>query len=87
MRSDDVGLGIDAYQKAVHDELLARKQLERAKLLYEHGAIAQQDLEVAQDNEDDAKTTLDTATEHLHLLGSDPRTRRVSSILLLPFLA
>src|SRR6202042_2432047 len=31
-----------------------------------------QDLEVAQDTEDDAKTTLDTATEHLHLLGSDP---------------
>jgi cobalt-zinc-cadmium efflux system membrane fusion protein len=31
-----------------------------------------QDLEVAQDAEDDAKTTLDTATEHLHLLGSDP---------------
>ena len=31
-----------------------------------------QDLEVAQDTEDDAKTTLDTATEHLRLLGNDP---------------
>ena len=72
VRSDDISGGFDAYRKAVSDELLARKQLDRAKLLYEHGAIAQGDLEVAQDNEDDAKTTLDTATEHLHLLGSDP---------------
>jgi cobalt-zinc-cadmium efflux system membrane fusion protein len=72
VRSDDISGGFDAYRKAVSDELLARKQLDRAKLLYEHGAIAQQDLEVAQDTEDDAKTTLDTATEHLRLLGSDP---------------
>ena len=72
VRSDDISGGFDAYRKAISDELLARKQLDRAKDLYTHGAIAQQDLEVAQDTEDDAKTTLDTATEHLHLLGSDP---------------
>jgi len=72
VRSDDISGGFDAYRKAISDELLARKQLDRAKVLYEHGAIAQGDLEVAQDAEDDAKTTLDTATEHLHLLGSDP---------------
>jgi membrane fusion protein, heavy metal efflux system len=72
VRSDDVGIGFDAYRKAVSDELLARKQLDRTKDLYEHGAMAQQDLEVAQDAEDDAKTTLETATEHLRLLGNDP---------------
>jgi cobalt-zinc-cadmium efflux system membrane fusion protein len=72
VRSDDISGGFDAYRKAISDELLARKQLDRAKQLYEHGAIAMGDLEVAQDTEDDAKTTLDTATEHLHLLGSDP---------------
>jgi len=72
VRSDDVAGGFDAYRKAVADELLARKQLDRTKDLYEHGAMAQQDLEVAQDNEDDAKTTLETATEHLRLLGNDP---------------
>jgi len=72
VRSDDISAGFDAYRKAISDELLARKQLDRAKGLYEHGAIAQGDLEVAQDAEDDAKTTLDTSTEHLHLLGSDP---------------
>jgi membrane fusion protein, heavy metal efflux system len=72
IRSDDVSGGYDAYRKAVSDELLARKQLDRAKLLLEHGAIAVQDLEVAQDTEDDAATTLATATEHLRLLGNDP---------------
>ncbi|MGA2635492.1 MAG: efflux RND transporter periplasmic adaptor subunit [Terracidiphilus sp.] len=72
VRSDDISGGFDAYRKAISDELLARKQFDRAKLLYEHGAIALEDLEIAQDTEDDAKTTLDTATEHLRLLGSDP---------------
>lgn len=72
IRSDDVAGGFDAYRKAVSDELLARKQLNRALDLYAHGAIAQQDLEVAQDAEDDAKVTRETATEHLRLLGNDP---------------
>jgi membrane fusion protein, heavy metal efflux system len=72
IRSDDVAGGFDAYRKAVADELLARKQLNRAMDMYSHGAIAAQDLEVAQDTEDDAKTTLETATEHLRLLGNDP---------------
>jgi cobalt-zinc-cadmium efflux system membrane fusion protein len=72
VRSDDVAGGFDAFRKAVSDELLARKQLNRAVDMYAHGAIATQDLEVAQDAEDDAKTTLETATEHLRLLGNDP---------------
>src|ERR1700728_2586405 len=72
IRSDDVSGGYDAYRKAVSDELLARKQLDRTKLLYDHAAMALQDVEAAEDNEDDAKTTLETATEHLKLLGNDP---------------
>jgi membrane fusion protein, heavy metal efflux system len=72
IRSDDVAGGFDAYRKAVADELLSRKQLNRAIDLYAHGAIAEQDLEVAQDTGDDAKVTLATATEHLRLLGNDP---------------
>jgi cobalt-zinc-cadmium efflux system membrane fusion protein len=72
VRSDDVSGGFDAYHKAVSDELLARKQLNRTRDLFEHGAMAEQDLEVAQDAEDDAKVTLATTTEHLKLLGNDP---------------
>src|ERR1700741_4292102 len=70
IRSDDVAIGFDAYRKAVADELLARKQLNRATDLYAHGAIAQQDLEIAQDTAEDAKGTLETATEHLRLPGN-----------------
>jgi cobalt-zinc-cadmium efflux system membrane fusion protein len=72
IRSDDVGQGFSDFRKAVSDEALARKQLDRAKDLYAHGAIPQADVDAAQDIEDDAKTTLDTATEHLRLLGTDP---------------
>ena len=72
IRSDDVAGGFDAYRKAVADEVLARKQLNRAVDLFAHGAIAEQDLEVAQDTAADAKVTLETATEHLRLLGNDP---------------
>ena len=72
VRSDDVAGGYSDYRKAVADELLARKQLDRENDLYAHGAVRQGDLEAAQDAEDDAKTTLDKAAEHLRLLGNDP---------------
>ncbi len=72
IRSDDVSGGFSDYRKAVADELLARKQLERSKDLYDHGAIAMADLEVAQDTEDKAKVDTETMAEHLRLLGNDP---------------
>jgi cobalt-zinc-cadmium efflux system membrane fusion protein len=72
IRSDDVSGGYSDYRKAIADELLARKQFERAKDLYDHGAIAQNDLEVAQDAEDKAKVDIETMAEHLRLLGNDP---------------
>jgi cobalt-zinc-cadmium efflux system membrane fusion protein len=72
VRSDDVTGGFSDYRKAVADEVLARAQFERAKDLYSHGAIAQNDLQVAQDAEDKAKVDVETTAEHLRLLGSDP---------------
>jgi len=72
IRSDDVSSGFSDYRKAVADEILARKQLERSKELFDHGAIAMADLEVAQDTEDKAKVDLETMAEHLRLLGNDP---------------
>jgi cobalt-zinc-cadmium efflux system membrane fusion protein len=57
---------------AVADEILARTQYVRAQDLYEHGAIALNDLQVAQDTEDKAKIAVDTMAEHLRLLGNDP---------------
>jgi cobalt-zinc-cadmium efflux system membrane fusion protein len=72
IRSDDVSGGYSTYRQAQADETLAKAQYERAKDLYEHGAIALNDLQVAQDTEDKAKVTVDTAAEHLKLLGNDP---------------
>ena len=72
IRSDDVSSGFSDYRKAAVDEILARTQLERSKGLYDHGAIALNDLQVAQDTEDKAKVDLETTEEHLRLLGNDP---------------
>jgi len=72
VRSDDVAIGYSDYRKAVSDEFLARKQLERAQDLYSHGAISMNDLQVAQDTEDKAKVDVETTAEHLRLLGNDP---------------
>jgi membrane fusion protein, heavy metal efflux system len=72
VRSDDVSGGYSNYRMAVADEVLGHAQLERARDLYEHGAIALNDLQVAQDAEDKAKVAVDTAAEHLKLLGNDP---------------
>ena len=51
---------------------LARKQFERSKLLYDRGAIAQKDLEIAESTETKAKVTIKTTLEHLRVLGVDP---------------
>jgi len=72
VRSDDVSGGYSNYRMAVADETLARTQYERAKDLYEHGAIALNDLQVAQDTEDKARIAVETMAEHLRLLGNDP---------------
>ena len=58
--------------KAVKNEQLAKIQLDRAKLLFDNGAIPKSALEIAQNAEDNAKVDLETTTEHLRLLGSDP---------------
>jgi len=72
IRSDDVAGGFSDYRKAVADETLARTQLERAKELYDHGAISMNDLQVAEDTEDKSKVDVETMAEHLRLLGNDP---------------
>jgi membrane fusion protein, heavy metal efflux system len=69
VRSDDMAGGFATYQSAVADEVLARAQWERAQELYQHGAIALNDLQIAKDTEDKAKIAVDAAGEHLKLLG------------------
>lgn len=69
--SADLSAAISEYRKAVADEILARRQLERAQLLYDHGAMAQKDLQVAEDAEDKARVDAHSWEERIHILGGD----------------
>jgi cobalt-zinc-cadmium efflux system membrane fusion protein len=71
VQSSDVSAAFSDYRKAVADEVLAKTQLDRAKDLYDHGAIALNDLQVAQDTEAKAQVDVETTSEHLRLLGGD----------------
>jgi membrane fusion protein, heavy metal efflux system len=70
--SPDLAAAMADYRKAVADEVLSRKALERAQLLYDKGAIAAKDLETAQDLDDKAKVDVSTADQHVRVLGADP---------------
>src|ERR1700723_181887 len=70
VQSGDVSGAFSDYQKAVADELLANKQFDRAKGLYDHGAISLNDFQIAEDAENKAKVDVETTTEKLRVLGS-----------------
>lgn len=71
VQSQDISQAFSDYRQAVADETLAHTQLDRAKDLVAHGAVALNDFQVAQDTEAKARVTVDTALDHLHLLGAD----------------
>ena len=69
VRSADISGAFSDYRQAVADHTLAQAQLERARVLYEKGAIAQKDLEVAVDVETKARVASEATVEKLHVLG------------------
>jgi cobalt-zinc-cadmium efflux system membrane fusion protein len=69
VQSNDVASGFNDYQAAVADERLAQAQLERARTLYDKGALAHKDLELAEDAETKAQVLLRTTSERLRVLG------------------
>ncbi|MGB2625972.1 MAG: efflux RND transporter periplasmic adaptor subunit [Candidatus Acidiferrum sp.] len=71
VQSPDISGAFSDYRKAVADEALAQKQFERARILYERGAISLNDFQVAEDAESKAKVDMETASEHLRVLGVD----------------
>ena len=72
VRSTDIAGAYSDYRKAIKNEELAKVQLDRAKLLLSDGAIPKSAVEVAQNTEDNARIDVETATEHLRLLGANP---------------
>ncbi|HEY3988521.1 MAG TPA: efflux RND transporter periplasmic adaptor subunit [Acidobacteriaceae bacterium] len=71
VQSNDIAGAFDTYLKAANDEHLANTQLKRTNLLYQHGAIAQSQLEQAQTAEQDAAADLRAADQQLQTLGVD----------------
>ena len=72
VRSSDIAGAFSNYRQAVKNEELTKIQLDRANVLYEHGAIPKSAQEIAQNAEDDNVVVLETAKEQLGLLGVDP---------------
>lgn len=70
VQSADIAGAYSDYQKAVADEQLARTQAERARLLYDKGAISQNDFQIAQDVEAKAQVDVKTTAEKLRVLGN-----------------
>jgi cobalt-zinc-cadmium efflux system membrane fusion protein len=71
INSPDLTSAISDYQKSKADEELVRKQVARAQLLYDKGAIALADLEAAQDADAKAKVDLQAAADRVRVLGGD----------------
>jgi len=71
VQSADISQAFSDYRSAVADETLAKAQFDRSRLLYDKGAVAQKDLEVAQDAAAKARITVENATERLRILGAD----------------
>jgi len=86
VRSTDIAGAYSDYRKAVKNEQqavdnerLAKIQLDRAKLLFDNGAVPKSAYEIAANGEmaaqtalENAKVDIETTSEHLKLLGSDP---------------
>jgi cobalt-zinc-cadmium efflux system membrane fusion protein len=81
VQSADISGAFSDYQSAVADEKLARTQLERSKLLYDRGAIAQNDLQIAQNTEDKAKVAVVNTAEKLRVLGHSTVDRPATGIV------
>ncbi len=71
VQSPDISTAFGTYLKAVSDEHLARITLERDKGLYDKGAIAQTQLEGAENGEQDAQADLTASQQQLRILGVD----------------
>jgi membrane fusion protein, heavy metal efflux system len=72
VHSTDVSGAFSDYLQAVKNEQLTKLQLDRAKLLFENGAVPKSALEIAENAEDDNQIVLNTTVEHLKVLGVDP---------------
>lgn len=71
LQSADMSAAFSDYRKAVADAKLTRIQFERAKLLYDEGAISLNDFQTAEDVENKAQVDVENTTERIRVLGGN----------------
>jgi cobalt-zinc-cadmium efflux system membrane fusion protein len=79
INSSDMSQAFSDYKKFQADEALTKTQFERAQLLFSHGALAQKDLDVAEETYGKAKVDAQAAMDRIRILGGDPQ--RPSSVI------
>lgn len=77
--SSDLASAVSDYQKAVADEILARRSFDRATEMYEHGAAPRKDVESAEDAEQKAQVDVRTTADRIRILGGD--VQQLSSVI------
>jgi cobalt-zinc-cadmium efflux system membrane fusion protein len=70
VESADVAAAYAEYRKAVSEETLTKTQDQRAQDLYEKGAVSLNEFQSAENAENKAKLDVQSAAEHLRVLGA-----------------
>lgn len=71
VQSSDISSAFADYRTAQASQSLAKAQLDRANLLFDKGAIAKKDVEIAQDASDRARIATENAVDKIRVLGAD----------------
>jgi len=71
VHSPELEAAIQQYEKDKADQHLAGVALKRAQELFDHGAMAQQELDAAANTEQKAQVDVQTDADHIRLLGGD----------------
>jgi membrane fusion protein, heavy metal efflux system len=69
--SNDITNAFQNYAQSKADQQLTRTQAERAKLLYDKGAISLNDLQVAEGTHEKALAAMNSAAQQIRTLGAD----------------
>jgi membrane fusion protein, heavy metal efflux system len=69
--SNDITNAFQSYAQSKADEQLTRTQAERAKLLYDKGAISLNDLQVAEQTHEKALVGMNSAAQQIRTLGAE----------------
>jgi cobalt-zinc-cadmium efflux system membrane fusion protein len=72
LESSDLARAVADYHKALVDNQVKQKTLSRAQDLLDHKAIAEKDLEQAQDDAQQAQAEVEAAREQVQVFGMDP---------------